>query len=179
MAGRRGGFTLVELMATVAVLALVLGLALPSLRTLAEAQAALARFHGLTVALAQARMAAIQRGRPVSVCPSADGSRCRLDLVWDEGWLVYADPQRLPQPARPEDILWVERRDPGAIAIRGTAGRHRVRYQPTGLSGGNNTSLRLCSRDGRLLGSVVVNIAGRTRSERAPADPAPPCPYAP
>lgn len=179
MGRRHEGFTLVELVATVAVLAVVLALALPSFRTLREQQAALAGLHGLTVALAQARMAAIQRGRPVTVCPSADGLNCRSDLVWEDGWLVYADPGRLPQPATAADILWAEQRPPGAVAIRGSIGRHRVRYQPTGFSGGNNASLRLCSRDGRLLGSVVVNIAGRTRSERLPPDAAQPCPYAP
>lgn len=179
MAGRREGFTLVELMATVAVLAVVLGLALPSFRVLGERMAAQATLHALTVALASARMAAVQRGRPVSVCPSSDGASCRTDLVWDEGWLVYADPRRLPQPADAADILWVERRAPGAIAVQATVGRHRVRYQPSGMSGGNNASLRLCSRDGRHLGNVVVSLAGRTRSEWLPGDPAPPCPYPP
>lgn len=179
MAGRREGFTLVELMATVAVLAVVLGLALPSFRALSERMAAQTTLHALTVALASARMAAVQRGRPVSVCPSSDGARCRTDLVWDEGWLVYADPRRLPQPASDDDILWVEQRAPGSIAVRGTVGRHRVRYQPTGMSGGNNASLRLCSRDGRHLGNVVVSLAGRTRSEWLSGDPAPPCPYPP
>lgn len=179
MAHGRAGFTLVELVATVAVLAIVLAMALPSFRALRERQQALAAFHSLTVALAAARMAAIQRGRPVTVCPSADGRHCRDDLAWDEGWLVYADPQRQPQPADDAAILWVEQRKPGGIAVRSTLGRHRVRYQPTGLSGGNNLSLRLCSRDGRHLGNVVVSLAGRARREWVPDDPAPACPYRP
>ena len=179
MARRQGGFTLVELVATLAVLAVLLALALPSLRELRERQQALAAFHALTVALAQARFAAIQRGRPVTVCPSLDGLGCREDLVWDDGWLVYADPRRQAQPADPADILWVERLGAGGVGIRSTTGRHRVRYQPTGLAGGNNVSLRLCSRDGRHLGNVVVNGAGRARREWVSADPPPPCPFIP
>ena len=179
MAGGRRGFTLVELVVALAVLAIMLAVALPSFRALRERQQALAAFHSLTVALAQARMAAIQRGRPVTVCPSRDGRHCREDLAWDEGWLVYADPRRRPQPDDEAAILWVERREAGGVAVRSTLGRHRVRYQPTGLSGGNNLSLRLCSRDGRHLGSVVVSRAGRARREWVSADPAPPCPYLP
>ena len=179
MADRRRGFTLVELAATLAVLAVVAALAAPSLAALVERQRALAAFHALSVALAQARMAAIQRGRAVTVCPSGDGLRCRDDLVWDAGWLVYVDARRQPQPADDGAILWVEQRRPGEIGIRATPGRHRVRYQPTGLSGGNNLSLRLCSHDGRHLGSVVVSQSGRARREWVPGDPAPPCPYLP
>jgi len=179
MAGRHEGFTLVELVATVAVLVVVLGLALPSFRAFRERNEALATFHSLTVALARARLAAIQRGGPVTVCPSRDGQACRADLVWDDGWLVFADPGRQPQPADAGDILWVEPRVAGQVTVRGTVGRHRVRYQASGMAGGNNASLRLCSRDGRHLGNVVVNLAGRARGEWLSDDPAPPCPYAP
>ena len=66
MAGRREGFTLVELVATVAVLAVVLGLALPSFRALSERMAAQTTLHALTVALAQTF---IGIGFPVGTTP--------------------------------------------------------------------------------------------------------------
>ncbi|GAB2660729.1 GspH/FimT family protein [Arenimonas aestuarii] len=179
MARQDGGFSLVELVAVVAVFAVVLAVAAPGFSRLRERHAALEAFHSLSVALAGARMAAIQRGRPVSICPSADGQRCRLDLVWDEGWLVYLDARRRPQPERAADVLWHEQRAAGPLAIRGSPGRHRVRYQPTGLSGGSNASLRVCSRDGRHLGSVVINLAGRARREWVSGQEPVPCPYLP
>lgn len=179
MAGRDRGFSLVELTVVLAVLAVVLALAGPSFARLRERHAALEAFHSLTVALMAARMAAIQRGRPVSICPSADGLSCRTDLVWDEGWLVYLDPRRQPQPGGSADVLWHEQRGAGQLAIRGSPGRHRVRYQPTGLSGGSNASLRVCSRDGRHLGSVVINLAGRARREWVSGQEPVPCPYQP
>ena len=173
------GFSLVELMTVLVVLALVLTVAAPSFARLRERYVALEAFHSLSVALAGARMAAIQRGHPVSICPSADGRRCRTDLVWDEGWLVYVDARRQPQPGRTEDVLWHEQRPAGRLAIRGSSGRHRVRYQPTGFSGGSNASLRVCSRDGRHLGNVVINLAGRTRREWVSGPEPVPCPYPP
>jgi type IV fimbrial biogenesis protein FimT len=166
-------------MVALAVLAILLAAGLPALRAMREHHASLAAFHGLTTALMAARMAAIQRGRPVTVCPSRDGLSCRTDQAWDEGWLVFADPGRRPQPARAEDILWFEARAPGLVAIRSTPGRPRVRFQPTGFSGGNNASLRLCLRGGRHLGNVVVNMGGRARSERVSADPPRRCPFEP
>ncbi|GAB2491297.1 GspH/FimT family pseudopilin [Arenimonas alkanexedens] len=176
---RRNGFSLTELTVTVAVLALVMAAAMPSFRAIRERHAALGTSHSLTVALMSARMAAIQRGRPVTVCPSQNGRECRQDLIWDDGWLVYADPGRTAQPADATAILWVEQRARGHVAVRGTTGRHRVRYQPTGFAGGNNASLRLCTRDGRHLATVVVNVGGRARSEWVSSDPPSPCPYLP
>lgn len=180
MRAQRRGFTLVELVLVLLVLSVLLAVAAPSLSVLRERMAALRAFHALTTGLAQARMAAVAQGRPVTVCPSADGRRCRGDLVWDEGWLVYRDPARSPQPLREEDVLWSDALAPGPVAIRATLGRHRVRYQPTGMSGGNNASLRLCSRKRSVhLGSVVVNIAGRVRHARVSRTEPPPCPYVP
>lgn len=180
MRARGRGFTLVELLVVLLVLSILMAVAAPSLSALRERMAALQAFHALTAGLAQARLAAVARGRPVTICPSADGRTCRGDLVWDAGWLVYIDPTRSPQPVRDEDVLWTESLAPGPVAIRGTVGRHRVRYQPTGMSGGNNASLRLCSRKRAIhLGSVVVNIAGRVRHARVSRTEPPPCPYLP
>ena len=172
------GFTLVEAVVVLALSAVLLALATPSFLQLRERMAALAAFNELTLGLAQARMAAIQYGHPVTVCPSADGLSCRQDLVWDEGWLVFRDAARTGEPNPALGAMWVVRRVPGPVAIRGTVGRHRVRYQPTGLSGGNNVSLRFCSRrSGLHLGSVVVNLAGRVRHGR-PEGAGAPCPFA-
>ncbi|WP_188310382.1 GspH/FimT family pseudopilin [Arenimonas fontis] len=173
------GFTLAELVVTVAVLGITLGLALPSLALLRERAQALDALHGLTASLVMARMAAVTRGRPVSVCPSAEGLRCRTDLVWDEGWLVFVDANRSGQPAGPEAVLRHVQRRPGEPPIRATPGRHRVRYQPSGMAGGNNISLSVCRRgDTRLIGRVVVNLAGRVRSESGLGRDLP-CPFQP
>ena len=58
----------------------------------------------------------------------------------------------------------------GALAIRTTKGRHRVRYQPNGMAGGVNLTLTVCSRrTGKTLGTVTVNMGGRIRQEYPPA----------
>src|SRR3546814_19516446 len=52
----------------------------------------------LTTSLAAARLRAVKDNAPVTVCPSADGRTCRSDEVWSDGWIVYQDPGRDPQP---------------------------------------------------------------------------------
>ena len=173
------GFTLTELMVCLAVAAILGATAMPAFTSMLERARVLDGFHALTASLMTARMTAISRRAPVTVCPSADGRWCRKDLVWDEGWLVYVDTQREEQPAHAGAILQ-HVSDPGrGLVIRSTVGRHRVRYQPGGWSGGSNVTLRVCiGKTPRHAGDVVVNLAGRPRTRPAPGDSAP-CPVQP
>lgn len=171
---RLRGFTLVEVMITTATLGVVLALGVPAFASLSERASTESQFGALTVALAKARIAAITRGHPVTMCPSRDGNTCRTDLVWDGGWIVYDDAERRPQPPS-GSVLWREQ-PAGKIAIRTTIGRHRVRYQPNGMAGGVNLTLTMCSRrTGMTLGYVKVNLGGRVRSELPPTPSL--CPY--
>jgi type IV fimbrial biogenesis protein FimT len=179
MSPRCAGHTLVELLAVVLLMAILLALAAPSFSRLMERNRAAAVFHQLTTSMALARMAAIHRGHPVTVCPTRDGRVCRRDLVWEEGWMSFLDAERAGQPASPDDVLERYAQSRGSLAVRGTPGRHRVRFQPSGWARGANISLRVCARaQARLLGAVVVNNAGRPRTERRD-DPAGSCPYPP
>lgn len=172
------GFTLAELMATLAVSGVLLAIGVPAFRQLVESMRISAAFHGTTVSLSAARMAAVSRNQPVTVCPSADGRHCRRDRVWEDGWITFLDGSRSGNPATPGDV--VEHATPAlrGLAVRSTAGRHWIRFQPSGFSAGSNLSLWICTiADRREIGRVALNNGGRARIERhrAPA----PCRYAP
>jgi type IV fimbrial biogenesis protein FimT len=176
---RHAGFTLIELVVALLVLGITLGLAAPAFSALMERSRAQTVFHGLTASLAGARMAAVRLNRPVTVCPTLDGLHCRRDLVWDDGWMTYIDAGRADHPSGTEAVIRREGPSDARIAVRGSSGRHRVRFQPSGWASGANISLRVCSRQAnKLLGEVVVNNAGRPRSERRDAAENS-CPYAP
>lgn len=178
MERRMTGFTLAELLAVLAVLAITLTLGMPAFAGLQRRARVASVHHLLTTSLAGARLAAVKLGQPVTICPSSDGRRCRNDLVWDDGWILYRDPGRDEQPASAATILQRVEAIAPSLALRGTAGRRRVRFHPSGWASGSNISLRLCARQRRvLLGKVIVNNAGRPRSERYP-DADRPCPYA-
>ena len=173
---RTGGYTLVELMVTLAVLAVTLTIGVPAFAGVIQRAREANAYHLLTASLAAARIAAVKDGTAVSVCPSPDGARCRGDAVWEGGWIVYSDPGDVGQPRNARaGLQHVEGIGPG-LALRSTSGRKRVRFTPDGWSYGRNLSVRLCGLEGsRLLGKVVVNNAGRPRSERYGAGE--PCPY--
>ena len=68
---RPGGFTLVELMVTLTVLAILVGVALPSFRDMILNNRRTAIVNDLVSSLLLARSEAIKRGQPVSVCASS------------------------------------------------------------------------------------------------------------
>lgn len=89
------GFTLIELMVTLAVLAIVLTIAVPSFREMALRNRLTSETNNLVSALAIARSEAIKRGRVVTVCkssnPDAASPTCAAGTNWQNGWIVFTD----------------------------------------------------------------------------------------
>ncbi|MCL7714190.1 GspH/FimT family pseudopilin [Stenotrophomonas mori] len=170
-----GGVTLVEAALCLALLSIVAAVALPALGTLIERQRTVSAGHMLLTRLALARMTAITRGAPAVLCPSTDGVRCGDSSDWSGGWLLFLDPDGNRRPDQADDIVRAENAPPRhPLRLVGSSGRKQARYLPDGRSPGSNLTVAICNRKGELLGSIIVNNAGRARSER-PARPAP-CP---
>jgi type IV fimbrial biogenesis protein FimT len=90
------GFTLVELMVTVSILAILLAIGVPSLRDFLVKQQVSADVNALNSAFRLARSEALKRSGTVSVCPlaSATGTPACVTTAttdWSKGWLVFID----------------------------------------------------------------------------------------
>jgi type IV fimbrial biogenesis protein FimT len=84
---RARGFTLIELMVTIAVIALLAAVAAPAMVTLMNSNRLSSSAGELAAALQLARAEAIRRSATVTVCGSADGATCTNGASWDN-WLV-------------------------------------------------------------------------------------------
>lgn len=169
---RPTGFTLVETMATLALLAIVVAVATPGFtETLARHRVRTA-MHLVGTDLAMARSSAIMRRADVVVCPRTADLQCRTDADWSHGWMVFADADGNRAADHEDDLLRVTD-PPSTHALTLGATRPFIRYQRDGRSAGTNLTVRVCTRQ-TLSGEVIVNNVGRVRSRR-PARPAP-CP---
>lgn len=162
---KEAGFTLIELVVTLVVLAITIVIAAPSFAGLLQRSRESGTYHLLTTSLAGARMRAIRDSAPVTVCPSADGRSCRADGIWTDGWIIYRDPERGDQPASEAAVVQQFDGLKSGLRLRGTNGRRRVRFLPSGWAYGSNISIRLCDSE-HLLGNIVVNTGGRPRVSR-------------
>lgn len=84
------GFTLVELIITIAIAAIILGLAVPNYQTFLVNQRVQSLSTTLIAALRLARNEAITRGVNVAICPlDAQQSSCVSSSDWQYGFRVY------------------------------------------------------------------------------------------
>lgn len=86
------GFTLVELLITLAVLAVLITLAVPSFTSLINSNRLAAQSNELVAGLQEARLESLRSNRRVTVCRSTNGTACNAaaGATWTS-WISFVD----------------------------------------------------------------------------------------
>ncbi|WP_417706967.1 GspH/FimT family pseudopilin [Rheinheimera aquimaris] len=131
------GFTLVELMVAVAVLAIIATVGVPSFNSLLQGNRLASASNQLLSAYHSARSEAIKRSQNVSLCATTDGTTCAAVANW-QNWLVVSG----------NEII-LQGRISGGINISGPANTGLI-FTPSGLvrdnaGAGLTSQLRVCT----------------------------------
>lgn len=172
MNARHLGFTLVEAMTVLSIIAIGLTVAVPAFSSAMTSTRTGSTLNQLSTDMAMARSSAIMSKARIAICASDRSLRCRENSDWSQGWLVFKDPDGNRQPDNPGDVLRVAG-PPSAAVLYLPATRELLRFRPDGRAYGTNLTVNVC-QDDIWLGSVIVSNIGRVRSTRAPGDA--PCP---
>jgi type IV fimbrial biogenesis protein FimT len=149
------GFTLVELLVTLAIFGILTALALPSFQTVMLGPRLSGYANSFTAAATLARSEAIKRNAQVSLCASADGASCATSGGWEQGWIVLSGTTVL------------QRQQSLPTAYRGTdtiAGSTSLNFLPTG-AGSSQATVRFCQAvpsAGNQEKLVTVSATGRS-----------------
>ena len=119
---KTGGFTLLELMITMAIAGIILGIAVPSFQAFMQNGRMTSSFNELQKTIKIARDEAVARNTKVTLCATADGTTCSNSNTWETGYLVavsspftlisthqgLADDQTLRAPGSTASLTFIE-----------------------------------------------------------------------
>lgn len=157
------GFTLIELMVVVALVAILLALATPAYRNMQVRNAIRALVNDYTLSVYFARTEAVRQNSPVTICPSTNGATCTNSSI-DGGWVVFVG---LPDAAAPPIL----QDTPGRTMVTTTfttnaLASRAITFLPNGQPAATfqGNTLRVCPTDASfnsLSRHVVMNRAAR------------------
>ncbi|MFK3649362.1 GspH/FimT family protein [Lysobacter enzymogenes] len=157
------GLSLIEVIAALAVIAVLAGVALPALAD-ARARAQFARAElDLGGSVLLANRIAVASAAAVILCPAAAAGGCEAGSDWSRGWLAFAD----IDGDRRFGAYDVQLQRSGGygedIVVVSNAGRGRAVFQPDGDSAGSNLSFVVCSRSRPRGLRLALSNGGRLR----------------
>lgn len=154
------GFTLIELMITLVILGILVGIVAPGFQKMIRDNRIKSEAFSMRAALSTARSEAMKRRRPVVMCPSVDGSSCNDDgdgYNWASGFIAFVDegdeanPPNDTYDAATEELVVVKQGEAPpnvAVLFNSVGGGNIIRFSSQGyvdsVSGDTSGTLRIC-----------------------------------
>ncbi len=172
------GFTLTELIITLAIAAIMMSQAVPSFIEMVQNNRVVTQTNEFVSSLNMARSEAVKRGDRITICKSADSATCTAAGDWQQGWIIFTDSNSDAVVNNTDVILRIYNAFVPGNTLRGISGNvaSYISYAGNGFSqmvggGGTQTgTLVLC--DSRGLGAnaraIVLSASGQVRT--APAN---------
>lgn len=176
------GYTLIELMSMLAVVSILVSVGLPMLNVFFDSNRMVSNTNDLVAGLNIARSEAIKQQIRVTLCQSADSASCTGSGQWEDGWIVFQDPNGNATVDGGERILRLNAAVDGQVTIRSNDVGNLIassvsftsRGLPKALNGGAQSgTFRICDKRGLKVNAdgvstvargVVLSPSGKVRS---------------
>jgi len=148
---RQRGLTLMELLQTVGIVAIVLSFGVPSMTSMVRKNQAVTYTNEILSTIHAARSQAMQNVVQITICKSKDQVRCTAGANWRTGWIAFAD--RNQNQVRDmgddaEEIVYAHARLDDSYAMQSDAFADWIAFRPNGMaigSNGNAGMIELCN----------------------------------
>ncbi|MEA5444700.1 GspH/FimT family pseudopilin [Gammaproteobacteria bacterium AB-CW1] len=165
---KQNGFTLLELIITVAVAATVIALATPSFIAMVQNNRVTAQVNDFVTAVTMARSEAIRRGGLVTLCRSTDEDTCAgSGNDWASGWILIEG-----EPGDYGNVLRVWSAPTGEPNMIEDDGKSLVTFLGNGaVTDSLNIEHRIPNCTGDQVRQIRLNRTGRTSVTREECNP--------
>ena len=138
------GYNMIELISAMSIAAILVAIAVPSFRYITNANRIASEGNGLLGDLQYARAEAIREGQSVSVCVSKVARTCTGGPDWQNGWIVFSDPNGNGVVDAGETVLRVQAAFSGGDTFVATPNLSVLTFNREGFAAvANNTLITL------------------------------------
>ena len=169
------GFTLVELMVTIAIVAILLAVAFPSFEGSMRSNRVATASNELLASFSLARSEAIRSPEGSGMCTSTSGTTCDAGSTWNDGWIIWIEGSGDDAPGGTGDrvVRYVEANDRLTFAATSSGtSTTLIRFDPRGRMVNNVThTVTLmpsnCPVGQELRRTVALSATGQARITRS------------
>ena len=157
------GYSLIELIFTISIVAILCGIAIPSLQSFIEQNKINSASLQLRTVLSLARQTAISHGKNTYVCELINNNQCNTDrpfgAIWSQGWLTFEDVNQNAELDSHDSIISIHHNKKGVGVIFNQRGR--LRFRPDGSA--RSAGFYVCTKDSAK--HILLLYSGRSRSK--------------
>jgi len=166
---KQNAFTLIELIATLAIFLLIVTIGVPSLNNYSQSNRLITETNTLVGALNITRSEAVKRRTNVSMCKSSDGATCDNGVTWNSGWIIFVntDNDSPAQVDAGEEVIKVYGGAMGSNNLQASAAlANFITYRANGFSSAQGQFI-LCNDHGAASArEITINRTGRPSTSK-------------
>jgi type IV fimbrial biogenesis protein FimT len=163
---KQRGFTLLELMTTISVVALLVSIGLPSMTSVVRSNRIVADTNELVATIYMARSEAMNDVVQVTICKSSDQVNCDNGASWQDGWIVFADTDEdevRDLLGTPETLIYAHEKLSGSNTLQSASFGNWIAFRPNGMAIGSTANagvFSLCHSGSSYGRDISVNRTG-------------------